>query len=223
MAQDRYDVRQLSIEPRGWSKDVVDAVPGFSIPTTFEVLLSHPDWPTAITVYGGFSVDTGPVINGLRAMNPSVSAHAAEEVLAATVERGALMQLLAARAATAAIVTRLAEGLAGRIDEPGMADALRVFGDRFTDYVVPHTTPRRRRTVTREHLAEVAEVYREAVGRGEPPTMAVKERFTTSHSTAARWVGMAREQGELGAADTTRPGERDVPVAGAKKPRKGQR
>lgn len=52
--------------------------------------------------------------------------------------------------------------------------------------------PKRRDSVTRKHLEEVAEVYRQAVEDGAAPTMAVATRFNASHSTATRWVGMAR-------------------------------
>ena len=58
-------------------------------------------------------------------------------------------------------------------------------------------TPRRRNRVTSEHLAEVARVYREAWEAGEHPTMAVRDHFGVSHSTAARWVGQARQKGKL--------------------------
>ncbi|MDH6125917.1 hypothetical protein [Kitasatospora sp. GP82] len=67
-------------------------------------------------------------------------------------------------------------------------------------------TPRRN-SVTKEHLARVAAAYRDAVAGGLAPTKAVAELFGASHSTAARWVGMARTQGYLGAATPGRPGE----------------
>jgi hypothetical protein len=67
---------------------------------------------------------------------------------------------------------------------------------------------RRTRTrVTDSMLQEVAEVYRLAWESGKPPTLAVRKHFHKSQSTAARWVGMARERGYLGKADGTRGGE----------------
>lgn len=67
---------------------------------------------------------------------------------------------------------------------------------------------RRTRTrVTQSVLQEVAEVYRRAWESGKPPTLAVREHFHKSQSTAARWVGMARAQGYLGKANGTRGGE----------------
>lgn len=51
---------------------------------------------------------------------------------------------------------------------------------------------RRRTTVTDDHLSAVAAVY---LGAPEKPTMAVASHFHASHSTAARWVGLARKAG----------------------------
>ena len=76
-----------------------------------------------------------------------------------------------------------------------------------------HSKPvRRTRTrVTESTLKDVAEVYRVAWASGKPPTQAVADAFYKSHSTAARWVGLARQQGHLGRADGTRGGEAGQP------------
>jgi hypothetical protein len=66
---------------------------------------------------------------------------------------------------------------------------------------------RRRDRVTDALLRAVADVYREAWTNGEPPTKAVATHFYKSHSTAARWVHLAREAGHLGPADGSRGGE----------------
>ncbi|MEU3452270.1 helix-turn-helix transcriptional regulator [Micromonospora sp. NPDC006766] len=66
---------------------------------------------------------------------------------------------------------------------------------------------RRRRTTTPELLKEAARVYRQAVERGHPPTVAVAEHFNLSHRSAGRWVSQAREAGDLGPAHSTRAGE----------------
>jgi hypothetical protein len=55
----------------------------------------------------------------------------------------------------------------------------------------------RRRQITPEHLADVATTYLLAQERGAPPTRAVQEEFEVSHSTAAKWVGKARNMGLL--------------------------
>lgn len=71
---------------------------------------------------------------------------------------------------------------------------------------VPVRGPRRRNSVTKQHLKEVARVYRQAVKEGHPPTKSVAENFGASHSTAARWVGFARQEGILGPARQGRSG-----------------
>jgi transposase len=43
----------------------------------------------------------------------------------------------------------------------------------------------------------VAEVYRDAWARGEPPTRGVADHFTISKSAAAKQVAKAREMGLL--------------------------
>jgi len=70
------------------------------------------------------------------------------------------------------------------------------------------TPVRRTRTrLTDSMLKDVARVYRSAWEPGEAPTWAVAKHFHKSHSTAGRWVGLARERGYLGKADSTRGGE----------------
>jgi hypothetical protein len=68
----------------------------------------------------------------------------------------------------------------------------------------------RRNRVTKEHLTAVAAVYREAQDAGEPPTLAVAEAFQTTHSTATRWVGLARKEQLLGPAQKGKAGEVDL-------------
>lgn len=72
---------------------------------------------------------------------------------------------------------------------------------------------RRRDRVTLKLLQEVATVYKEAWAGGNNPTAAVSKHFHKSHSTAARWVGLARkhEGVDLGPADGSRGGELELP------------
>lgn len=56
---------------------------------------------------------------------------------------------------------------------------------------------RKRHRITEEHLAEVAGIYADADARGEPPTLTVAGHFGVAHSTAAKWVGKARDIGLL--------------------------
>lgn len=102
------------------------------------------------------------------------------------------------------------------MDDSPLAEALAATRARFdtqgpASIVTTPSTPvrgkPRRNSVTKQHLHEVATVYREAVEAGKPPTKEVAERFAASHSTAARWVGMARTEGYLGAAKRGRSGE----------------
>ncbi|MCX5209801.1 hypothetical protein OG689_10945 [Kitasatospora sp. NBC_00240] len=65
----------------------------------------------------------------------------------------------------------------------------------------------RRNSVTQQHLHEVSTVYRQAVQQGHPPTKTVAEYFGASHSTAARWVCMARRESFLGPASRGQAGE----------------
>jgi transposase len=43
----------------------------------------------------------------------------------------------------------------------------------------------------------VAEVYRDALERGEAPTKAIQEKFPASKSAAAKWVAKCRALGLL--------------------------
>lgn len=50
----------------------------------------------------------------------------------------------------------------------------------------------RRYRLTDAHLADVADVYTKARADGQGPTRAVADHFDVAHSTAAKWVGLAR-------------------------------
>jgi hypothetical protein len=54
------------------------------------------------------------------------------------------------------------------------------------------------RVNTPERLRKVAEIYRGALDRGDPPTKAVAEKLHCSPPHAGRLVGMARKAGFLG-------------------------
>lgn len=51
--------------------------------------------------------------------------------------------------------------------------------------------------LTREHLAEVADVYAKALAAGTRPAVAVAERWNVSGGTAHRWAHRARAEGLL--------------------------
>lgn len=58
-------------------------------------------------------------------------------------------------------------------------------------------TVRRRNRVTTALLSDVATIYRAALADGNPPTKAVSDAKNVPHSTAARYVGLARKAGLL--------------------------
>jgi hypothetical protein len=74
--------------------------------------------------------------------------------------------------------------------------------------------PRRGSPVTDEHLGQVAELYRAAVQRGDNPTQTIADTMHAARSTAARWVGLARKRGLLGASLPGRAGEVQVEIRG---------
>lgn len=84
---------------------------------------------------------------------------------------------------------------------------LRDDADANVEHAKTHPVRRKRNRITREHLEEVAGVYRKADAAGEPPTRAVQSRWSTTHSTAAKWVSKAREEGILGPPAGFRGGE----------------
>lgn len=75
---------------------------------------------------------------------------------------------------------------------------------------------RRPRSVDDELLRRVAEVYRAAQRRGDPPTATVAQVLHGSRSSAGRWVMLARERGFLGPALDRKAGERTQRKGGAK-------
>jgi len=76
---------------------------------------------------------------------------------------------------------------------------------------------RRRDRITDAVLRETAEVYRAAWAAGKNPTVAVSKHFHKAHSTAARYVGLAREAKYLGPPDGSKGGEREPPATKGEK------
>jgi hypothetical protein len=58
-------------------------------------------------------------------------------------------------------------------------------------------TPQRGKKLPDDHLRRVADAYRSALLRSEPPTKAVASALHASRSTAGRWVEEARRRGIL--------------------------
>jgi hypothetical protein len=87
------------------------------------------------------------------------------------------------------------------------AEADAAFYRQFTDHA---RSPRQGSPLTDENLRQVADIYRAADKRGDPPTQKVADVMHVARSTAARWVGKARKQGFLGPALKGRSGEADA-------------
>jgi Family of unknown function (DUF6214) len=79
----------------------------------------------------------------------------------------------------------------------------------YERYVEGARRPRRGSPITDENLEQVAELYRAAVGRGDPPTQTVADAMGIPRSTAARWVAKARERKLLGPSLRGRGGEQE--------------
>jgi hypothetical protein len=77
----------------------------------------------------------------------------------------------------------------------------------YEQYAEGARAPRRGSPITDENLRQVAEVYRAALERGDPPTETVANVLNVARSTAARWVSKARERDFLGPAMRGRAGE----------------
>ncbi len=86
--------------------------------------------------------------------------------------------------------------------------APREVADFYRRYVTDTRRPRRGVPVSDDHLKQVAELYRAALDRGDPPTQTVADAMHAARSTAARWIAKARERGFLGAALPSQAGER---------------
>ena len=69
--------------------------------------------------------------------------------------------------------------------------------DFYAKYVSGARRPARGSPITDEQLMSVAEIYRAAEQRGEPPVKTVEEQLEISRGTAQRWVNKARERNML--------------------------
>lgn len=166
--------------------------------------------------------ERGPIAAGLTAFRPTAQFRQAtdvpsyrqlDELLTSVIDLNVLLQRATAEA-VGVFYRHRAEGTL--VDDPSQVhdgefsqaqENPRDLGDRMTAVAFPRSRPHRRRLITKEHLQNVAETYRLALQRGLAPTKHVAETFTVSHSTAARWVHLARKAGALGPATGKRPGE----------------
>jgi hypothetical protein len=205
----RYDSADLHMTIAPWSDEVV-RLGAFEVPQWFDVKLEHPEWPTAAVLSISVGPD-GPVVSGLRAERTSATTTYRDvaDLLAATAPMDVLLQQATALAVGIRAASAFRAQKSSDPDFPpqrlrGVEVAIR---DAAAAQAWEAARPQRRRTLTRDLLRQVAEVYRQAHAAGDPPTVAVAEQFKVSHRTATRWVGEARKAKELGPALGRQPGE----------------
>jgi hypothetical protein len=220
-----YDPAHLDVRipATDWSDgQSVTLAPGIVVPAAFLLDLRHPEWPCPVRVDITVSESRGPHVSGIHALGPEATFDEAAHCLRGTVRLDQWLPEMTAFAAAARVeaalmppVQELAKlGSAAAINEERNAVLRQAI--RATSGTKSAAIPRRRRFITRDHLREVAGVYREAHGQGQPPTMAVAEHFHVAHRSATRWVAEARKVGELGPPMGTVAGEGPAP----RKPRR---
>jgi hypothetical protein len=88
----------------------------------------------------------------------------------------------------------------------------------YRAYTKDARRPRSGSPLTDDNLRSVADLYRAAIERGDPPTQTVSDEMHVARSTAARWVAEARKRRFLGPAIRGRAGEQSE-SPGAKRSR----
>jgi hypothetical protein len=196
---------------RDIADDAVQLSDSVLAPASFSAVIEHPDWPANVLLYVCVSEEEGPRECGLRVLDDTCrhSLPAMLEIVRHTIAMPELLRFVTADA----VATKVAHYFLEADQDLTEAQRERVLPERqravaaAADQTWDVAAPRRRRFVTRDLLREVAQTYRRAVERGQPPTQAVQEHFSVSHSTAARWVGEARRLKELGPARKGASGE----------------
>lgn len=125
----------------------------------------------------------------------SVEAVGRKQAVTSTILRSIpLASLIEERRAERERWLRLSPGQAQRHEE--FAEKVRSFGIKYRE--VPARRRGGRPRIELDQLAEAAEVYDNALQRGDSaPTRSVAEHFGMARSTAAKWVMRAREEGLL--------------------------
>jgi hypothetical protein len=217
MQSPHFSIEELGWRIRRWSDERV-RLGNVEIPAEFDAHLEHPGWPTAAVLTVTVDPDRGPIASGLqvrRRQGQSTdvpSYRELDKILSSTIEIARLLRDTTADAVASVVMDQLdaeLHPLAELTDDERLKRA-RTVGEQArlaADRAWEHTRPARRRVISRQHLVAVATAYREAIDGGLPPTRHVADRFHTSHSTASKWVRMARDAQVLGAAIGTKPGE----------------
>lgn len=199
----------------GAKSDDTLAFHGLTVPAWFTTVWYRPDVAYSVTVFVRVDPELGPLAEGVQ-VNSAPGSGLTYRDAAALLKGQPVDELLHNVLLMSAKVTTWQGGL-DRLGKPTGRDLTdeeqailgAVVEQQFTkiDAVQP---PVRRRSVTKQLLAEVAEVYRESAAAGRPPTQAVAAHFTATHSSAARWVREARRAGVLGPALGPTAGERST-------------
>jgi hypothetical protein len=193
-----------------WSPDVVSLRGAINVPKWFEMALWREGWPAEVVISVSIHPTNGPTLTGIRSANDSGLPfdEAAKLVSNWARPQATLLQWATAEAAAFIAAFEFGDKLTAdqRSSDEGLRAARQV-RDVVRSVVEPIARPQRRRLVTPELLAEVADVYRTALAAGQAPTQAVERHFTTTHSTAARWVREARKAGVLGQSQGPKAGE----------------
>jgi hypothetical protein len=179
------------------------------LPASFEARLDHPEWPARAWVTVRTDPERGPVMTGFLVDQPDdarevISHRELLATLAATIDERLLLRYLTAEAAAWRAFVEVAPP--GADTDPDLHETLSEDEKaRFSAIMrgaqaraFDAAAPRRRRTLTPEFLARVAEVYRDALAEGTPPTVAVAIAFEVEHSTASKYVRRARDADLLG-------------------------
>lgn len=217
MTATEYDLEELRWRMIEVSDQGVDYY-GATLPLHLTARLRHPAWePIQADVTIFVDRERGPVVTGIAAMQFGdrqriTSLRDMQEMLRRTIEEKRLLQELTGDAMRVKIETHLIlqsppDGEL-EVGEHAVRDLrIRDLGEAARARAYKAAEPRRRRTLTREYLQKVAEVYRDALADGLPPTVAVQEAFQVSHSNAAKYVKKARDAKLLRPANGTRGGE----------------
>ena len=84
-----------------------------------------------------------------------------------------------------------------RLGDLTEAPTLREQADFYQRYVMGARKPVRGQPITDEQLLTVAELYRAAKHRGDPPVRTIVQQLGITRGTAQRWVNKARERNML--------------------------
>ena len=192
--------------------DLIPTTATSVIPTRFEAMISYPGKPYRVWLDIRTSPGAGPVIYDFRLQHSLTELKGITTDLLRNIKLRELRRLAVEAATTEVAITRLPDGY---YRFPGETEDVMRFG-------AVHDAPGHGRSMNRDHLQEVVDVYREAVAAGSrKPVEVVRQTFDTSRSTTAgRWLVQAHKAGLLGPARGPVAGELQPPKERPRRPRK---